>query len=409
MADRSVFDGDLGSGLEGGDLFELATALADLLDAPVTIEDRDTRVLAYSEGQQSVDAARTATILGRRVPEEYLSALRAAGVFERIARQPGVVYADLADAGMKPRAIVGIRADHELIGSVWAAVEAPPTAEQEQALLDAVPVVAEQMMLDRSRRDVVRRTRGELMSTVLHGGARSREAAARLGIGEGAVVVAALRVGEEAPVAERMSEERLGEAVALHLRAVEARSLCAVVDGTVYCLSHARPDEVRRLLAEVAEGRAGREAGVRVGIGRRVEAVDDAHRSRHDADAVLAVLAARPDGPALATIDEVFLDLLALRVADLLEAEDLLGLGPLPALRRSDREHGTRLEESAAAYLDAGGDVRTAAERLHVHPNTLRNRVRRAVDLCAVDLDDPDTRLALMLQLRAGRLHTPEA
>lgn len=402
MAARTVFEGDL----EGADLFELATALADLLDAPVTIEDRDTRVLAYSEGQQSVDEARTATILGRRVPEEYLRALRAAGVFERLAREPGVVYADLGHAGMKPRAIVGVRADHELIGSVWAAVDSPPTPEQEQALVDVAPVVAEQMMLDRSRRDVVRRTRGELMSTVLHGGARATEAASRLGIGEGAVVVAALRVADEEPVAERMSQERLADVVALQLRTAEPRSLCAVVDDTVYCLLHTGAAATRRLLQEVADGRSVREAGVRVGIGRVVDAVDDAHRSRRDADAVLEALAARPEGSRLAVVDEVFLDLVTLRIADALEAEGLLGLGPLPSLRRSDEQHDTRLEQSAAAYLRAGGDVRTAAGELHVHPNTLRNRVRRMADLCGVDLDHPDTRLALMLQLRAVGLHT---
>ena len=51
------------------------------------------------------------------------------------------------------------------------------------------------------------------------------------------------------------------------------------------------------------------------------------------------------------------------------------------------------------AWLDAMGDVRAAAERLTVHPNTLRYRVRRAVAVGGLVLDDPRARLVHHLQL----------
>jgi DNA-binding PucR family transcriptional regulator len=35
-----------------------------------------------------------------------------------------------------------------------------------------------------------------------------------------------------------------------------------------------------------------------------------------------------------------------------------------------------------------------------VHPNTFRYRLRRLVEMFGVDLEDPDTRLLLHLQLR---------
>ena len=62
--------------------------------------------------------------------------------------------------------------------------------------------------------------------------------------------------------------------------------------------------------------------------------------------------------------------------------------------------HDNHLAPSLLAYLDAFGDVRTAAGRLHVHPNTLRYRVRRAAELTGIDLDDPLVRLFAGLQLR---------
>ena len=69
-------------------------------------------------------------------------------------------------------------------------------------------------------------------------------------------------------------------------------------------------------------------------------------------------------------------------------------------LRDYDRTHGSDLVASVRAYLDAFGDVRTAAATMHVHPNTLRYRVRRAQELTGLDLGDQASRLVVSLALR---------
>jgi len=68
-----------------------------------------------------------------------------------------------------------------------------------------------------------------------------------------------------------------------------------------------------------------------------------------------------------------------------------------------DRRHHSNLVVTLRAWLDAFGDVVTAAGTLFVHPNTFRYRLRRVVEVAEVDLDDPDQRFALMLQLRVLR------
>jgi DNA-binding PucR family transcriptional regulator len=57
------------------------------------------------------------------------------------------------------------------------------------------------------------------------------------------------------------------------------------------------------------------------------------------------------------------------------------------------------LVPSVLAYLEALGDVRAAADRLHIHPNTLRYRVRKAAETAGIDLEDPRQRLITQLQL----------
>jgi hypothetical protein len=57
--------------------------------------------------------------------------------------------------------------------------------------------------------------------------------------------------------------------------------------------------------------------------------------------------------------------------------------------------------EVEAGERDGAAD---AAALLHVHPNTLRHRVRRAADL---SLDDPEERLVALLQLRLTTASAP--
>jgi DNA-binding PucR family transcriptional regulator len=75
----------------------------------------------------------------------------------------------------------------------------------------------------------------------------------------------------------------------------------------------------------------------------------------------------------------------------------------LTTLADYDDRHGAALIPSLIAYLDALGDVRRAAGGLGIHPNTLRYRVRRCLEVSGLDLDDPDQRLLAQLQLRLVR------
>lgn len=92
-------EGDIGvaepetlGGMPSGDLFALANAAAALLDAPVTIEDRSSRVLAFSGRQDEADPARVETVLGRQVPQRYSRMLSERGIFRELYRTDRPVY-----------------------------------------------------------------------------------------------------------------------------------------------------------------------------------------------------------------------------------------------------------------------------------------------------------------------------
>ncbi|MBZ2197850.1 PucR family transcriptional regulator [Occultella gossypii] len=373
----------------GEDLFEVAESLAGSIDAPVTIEDEHSTVLAYSADAQTVDDVRIDTILGRQVPGRYRTMLAEAGVFDRLRREPGVVYADLG-AGSVTRAVVAVRTgDGALIGSIWAARSGRLAPPEEETLLAAAPGVARLIVAHRARADRHRRLRSRQARTILDGGPEGFDIATELGLtGQITVALAAPVDGPEVPTG-------LAGALAIHLDARGVRALTAELDATVCAVLAAGEETATRVLRAFTSTARVRDHVI-IAVGREAPSPGQAHSSHADAVRILRVLRRRRRPGAVATTSDALADLVALRTEGLLD--DLDGVTPLARLVGYDEANGSELVPTVRAFLDHGGDVAVAAAELHVHPNTLRNRLRRAADSCDVDVADPDARLVLMLQ-----------
>lgn len=375
--------------VEDGDLFDLATSLAGLLRAPVTIEDRDTIVIAYSGGDQDVDQARISTILGRQVPVHYREAIAATGVFEKLRTSDDVITVDLPEEHMVARAVVAVRDDGQLVGSIWAAIPGGPSPDQAQILCEAVPQVAARLRAERDLADRGRRERTDLVATLLAGGDAADEVAAdRTMAGEWVAV----SIRAASPEAVRRTVGPL----TLHLSAIAPSALCAAHDGGVLGVLPAASAE--RILGDFLR-RFGARDQLAVGIGTPAEAGDLAE-SRAVADQVAEALTRRERRGVVATLSDVFADVLVDRLDGFLNRHR--ESSPLTRLREHDRLHESELVDAVSAFLDKG-EVSAAAEVLQVHPNTVRNRLRRARESCGVDVADPATRLALMIALRSAR------
>jgi len=76
-------------------------------------------------------------------------------------------------------------------------------------------------------------------------------------------------------------------------------------------------------------------------------------------------------------------------------------LGPLEAY---DRESGADLVGTLRAFFAARSSPTLAAKQLHLHRNSLLYRLQRIRELTGLDFEDPETRLALEVALRARDL-----
>lgn len=422
--DIGLSDSESLGGVQSGDLFAMANAVAALLDAPVTIEDRSSRILAFSEGQDDTDPSRVASILGRQVPERFSRQLIDRGIFRDLYSSDAPLYItpdpDNDEEFALPRAAVTVRAGDETLGSIWAVVREPLSEERSRALQDAAKLVALHMLRLRAGADVERRLRAELVSTALEGGVGAREALDRLGLGGHPVVIMALglldmpggvpSIGADASlVTER---QRLTDAFGMHLSAFHPRCATALVGDITYALvpaessSHDAGERAVRMGTGFLE-RLGDRARAAVGVGPVVATTAELPVARASADRALRVLRSEAGLRRVARLEDVHVEALMLEVRDVVAARGDRPTGPIARLVAYDRQHDTTLVETLRSWLDAFGDVNSAAASVFVHPNTFRYRLRRLAEVGGLDLADPEARFAAMLQLRVVSLDVP--
>lgn len=399
---------DLTGAGEFTDLFTLADAISTVIDAPVTIEDASSRVLGYSARQDNTDAARVATIIGRRNPDATLDQFRRRGVFRELRKVTQPVFVPSLEDGTLPRLIMPVRVGAELLGSIWAVVAGPVDPARSAALADAAGLVAVQLLRLRAGSDVERRLMRDLVASVLHGSGDVASAAQRLGLRAGPHRAVAIGLSHRAGNDRRSAED----AETLHLALWERlRTACglptrtplAEIGGTLYAIieDHGSTGRDADRWPWLKPALAPLDSGVRLtaGIGAPATRVADLAASRAQADETLALLRSGDPSPPWARHEDVWARLVVRRVAGSTALADLMSSGPIPVLLEHDEAHGTRYVDTLAAWLADPNDPTTVARRLHIHRNTLRYRLQRIAELTPLALDDPDVRLAAALQL----------
>lgn len=126
---------DIFKGLHG-DLMEFADRISSILGCPITIEDANHHLLAYSTHDDTTDQARISTIIGRRVPEKVINSLWKDGVIPTLLKndKPIIIHA-IHDVGLGNRAAVSIRKHNDILGFIWALEVDKPFSDEDLTFL----------------------------------------------------------------------------------------------------------------------------------------------------------------------------------------------------------------------------------------------------------------------------------
>jgi DNA-binding PucR family transcriptional regulator len=398
--------GDRGDPVDdsGTDLFGLAQSLADRIHGMVSIENAQSHVLAYSASNDEADELRRLSILGRAGPPEHLKWIGQWGIFD-VLRSSGEVVrvAERPELGLRPRLAIGIhqppadaRRPPGFAGTIWVQQGSQPLADDAEEMLRGAAVLAARIMFRLAARPSTHARRVQQLLGLTDGEPADVAAIAReLGLPTDG---AAALIGWDTPDAGAR-HPRLADVLALSASAFRRDAQVASRGSRIYVLL---PQTQARSVTSWVRGTIGAlrtELGVelRAAIAAPVAGLAEVGAARTEIDRVLDSAERHPVSIGQVTsLAEARTTVLLDEIVTLVGTEKRLADPRIRELRARDPV----LAETLRIYLDSFGDIGAAARALHVHPNTVRYRVRRIEKLLSTSLSDPEVRLLFSLGLR---------
>ena len=323
-------------------------------------------------------------------------------------------------AGRPARAmdVVPVRAGPDVLGMLAVGVDEKTVDSpgRRRALEHGATVLALELSKDRAAAEVERRLRGDLVEEVLAGGLEGDEAervarqAERLGhrLPQRAWVVVLEPDDDEteAALAARGQQDRLDAALSGLIRSRLPGVLTLVRSASAVFLV---PDEIaadlvsiEKLAGQILAGAAAamKPGSASVGIGNLATSVGELARSHLEARQAVRLTRRAGGRGRVASYRSLgaFRLLLEVQSPQALRrfVEELLG-----SLLQYAQNRDTPLLETLEALSASRWVRRAAARQLGIHINSMSYRVERIQSLTGLQLDDPETRVAVSIALRA--------
>jgi purine catabolism regulator len=410
--------------LDGKGVNEICRTLADLLESAVSVEDASFHLLAHAGG--SADPHRKETILRQGTPQRVLFDPQIQRTLREVEAKRGPVKVPaFPHLGMsRERLIAPILAGGQVLGYI-SVLDHPPHNEELafMAIEQAALVLALSVAKERELSEVEGRVRGEYLEDLLHGTYGDEAAAQRrarhLGYPlHGSHVVMLVDIDDFRGFnrARQISEDAIQALKREFLRRVTgvvrisyARALVQGRSDQVVALlplgteagdyqvrAHALGLQIQQAIAEWKPGFT-----ISVGFSGPTEAPSGVAGALREVTSVMESLARFKRWSQVVAVPELGLTgLLAAVTDERLVDYSRRHLGPLI---QHDTSRKGNLVATLRAYLETG-EQQQAAQKLRVHPNTLRYRLDRIREISGVDLEDPETRLNLAVALRVQAL-----
>jgi sugar diacid utilization regulator len=360
--------------LNGGGVEDVAAAVCDVLDGGLLVLDTDGRHLA------------TVGDIVEPAPAEIVEAVAASRTDRRSVRR-GRWWLAAVVAGTENLGALVFRPTRDVSGA------------DQQILERAALVTALLLLFRRCVADAEGRVRGDLLDELISRGVRDAEGvrtrARRLGVDlDSAYVLVA--VGDE-HLSGSLRQRALSWATshaAAHAGLVTSRDrqLVFLLPGTD---AGQAARAISRDLGHVLD------RTVTAGAAGPTRSPNDVALLYREADrALAALLALGRNGDGASTAELGFVGLLLGENRDVSRfLADTIG-----AVVEYDQRRGTALVHTIEAYFGCGGSLARAAEILHVHVNTVTQRLDRVGQLLGANWQKPDRALEVQLALRLHRL-----
>jgi DNA-binding PucR family transcriptional regulator len=391
----------------------LAETINEVLGCPVTIEDVNHRLLAYSSHDPQMDTARIATIVGRRVPEKVISGLWRDGVIQRLVEsQEPVRIPAISDIGLNDRVAIAIRKNRDILGYIWVVEVGKQLGDQELNQLKKAAQAAKtklvQLHMQRRKEEEGHKDFfWQLLMGHLKSESTIKEKAEKLGV----VVPASFHILVFQFVSE-ITEKWVQQFLDVISAAQQIRVVFHVVDNDQLILLSApilqhpsKQDYAKSFIhfMDQIKSRFG-SAFSEGGNGSFYQEYTMVEKSYQEA---LMVLQIKKQFPNETKNLFHYPDLGYYRFLPLILEEKRkrsFNNSCLDKLREYDREHNSSLLHTLNVFLSNDSNAKDAADVLHVHTNTLNYRLKRISEIGEINLTNMDQKVTLYLDLKTEQL-----
>ncbi|RID86045.1 PucR family transcriptional regulator [Peribacillus asahii] len=392
-----------------GDLMEFADRISSVLGCPITIEDNNHRLLAYSTHEDTTDQARISTIIGRRVPEKVINNLWKDGIIPALLKNDTPIkIAAIHEVGLGNRAAVSIRKNNDILGFIWALEVKKPFSEEDLNFLQFAAKEAknqlQQLQLKKRRTEA---SQQEFLWRLITGHYQDEaEITANFKkLSLPTPLEFAIIVFEFPQDITREGERYISymlttsQTIKTFLFTVDQNKLI-ILTGTERVNDSSLFSSIYEFIPFFIL-----EMKKRFGVEHILGASGRCYQQMEN------VMLSYKDALYTLQLKRIF----PLELASVLHYEDL-GIFqlleklssdhkhlPHPSIRKLqeyDQKNQTSLLHTLTVYLETDGNPNEAAKQLHIHVNTLTYRLKRITEIGNVRLKDPLQKMSIFLDLK---------
>lgn len=397
-----------------GNLENLVDKISDVLQCPVTIEDSNHRLLAYSSHEDRTDPARVATIIGRRVPERVINSLWRDGIIPKLNKSEDPVrISEISDVGLGNRVAISIFTKNEILGYIWVLEIDNQLSEEQMSLLKKAAQTAKNQLLQlQVRKKKKEEGYQEFFWQLLTGHLKSHE--------EIKEKIEQLNLRPPLPVSvilfqfEKEITPKIEQHISYMITTTQQLKITFhVVDRNHLILlgsplpgKEKEPATVHFIDEFISQmSKRFKVNGIKGSCGSSYESYEKVEASYQEALTVLRLKNQFLEeiGPATHCYQQLgiyrYLDVL-LQKKQLDGYENL----SLQKLMNYDEANKTHLLETLEVFLNKDSNVHETASVLHIHANTLIYRLKRISEIADIDFKNANQKITLYLDIKLNKL-----
>lgn len=396
-----------------GSLENLVDRISEVIKCPITIEDANHRLLAYSTHSDATDSARIATIIGRRVPEKVINSLWRDGIIQKLVQSDDPLrISTINEIGLGNRVAISIRKNNEVLGYIWALEIGNPLTDGDLILLkNAAQAAKNQLLQLQIRKKKKEEGYQEFFWQLLTGHVKTheeiKEKIEQLDITPPPKFsVLVFKFQEEITT---KTEQQITymitttQQVKITFHVADRRELILLASPHSFQSSEKSMSGFIEAFISQMKKRFGIEHIIG-SSGTIYENYEKIEKSYQEALTVTSLKGQFPDEMSeLYSYQQIGI----YRYLDIILEKKRMDNYENPTLLKLidyDNIHKSHMLETLEVFLNKDSNVNDAAQALHVHTNTLNYRLKRISEIGEIDLKNPNQKMTLFLDIKLRKL-----